>query len=386
MAEQDEQFARKRTGAIPRESLEHIRMLLHGQEIPTLEGKLAEIPLLREIHEELAEIRRVMRALAHWDLTVECAVEGALPDGLRSLQSELRQAIRRIQMIEQGDLSPQNHDMGEFSGVFNNMVIRLGNRFRELRAREESLCRMTANLQNEVDERDSTVQALQKSESRFRYLADHDPLTGVLNRRSFVERAVYELQLAISKGVFCCLAIMDIDHFKLFNDRYGHLAGDAALRHTVQAVSSGLRKMDFMGRYGGEEFVFFFTGADLARGHAICERVRKSLAAAPLRLETEEVFITASFGVTQSRLEEFSVPPEGPNFSLDNTEVIRLLVDKADRALYRAKNNGRNQVVSFSEKFSPREELHAGEFSDGKTGVEGPAPEPEKMEYFAEQQ
>jgi diguanylate cyclase (GGDEF)-like protein len=147
---------------------------------------------------------------------------------------------------------------------------------------------------------------------------------------------------------------MDIDHFKLFNDRYGHLAGDAALQHVVKVVASCLRKMDFMGRYGGEEFVFFFHGADLETGHAICDRVRKSLAAAALSLESGPVFITASFGVTMSDEEEFSVPPEVLGYSQDDTEIIRELVDNADKALYRAKQNGRNQVVSYQSGFEDR--------------------------------
>jgi diguanylate cyclase (GGDEF)-like protein len=330
-----------------RRALQHIRALLHERKAPELEQDLAEIPGLKEIHEEITEIRLVLQEYCNWNLSSEIKSRGILPGFLKSLQSNLRHIIWRIQMIEQGDLSPQKNSLGPFSDVFNNMVEHLDSTLHELRAKEETLLSMTANLQNEVNQRNSTVEALKESETELRYLANHDTLTGALNRRSFMERAAFELQVAISQNINCCLAIMDIDHFKLFNDNHGHLAGDEALRHVVKAVAACLRKMDFMGRYGGEEFVFFFHGANLKTGHAICDRVRKSLASAPLLVESGTAFITASFGVTQTTLEEFSVPPEGLDFSIENTGVIRELVNKADKALYQAKQNGRNRVVSY---------------------------------------
>jgi diguanylate cyclase (GGDEF)-like protein len=335
-------------------ALEHIKALLHGRKPPELTGDLAEIPSFRAIHEELTELRQVLQAFSHWDFTPEIESRGILPGFLKSLQSNLRLLIRRVKIIEQGDMTPQKHNLGEFSELFNHMVKQLDTTLRQLRAKEEALLSVTANLQNEVNQRNSTVQALQKSETQLRYLANHDGLTGALNRRSFMERATFELQVAISRNINCCLAIMDIDLFKQFNDRYGHLAGDEALRHLVKVVAACLRKMDFMGRYGGEEFVFFFQGANLQTGHIICDRVRKSLATTPLELESGPVCITASFGVTMTTLEEFSTPPEGLDFSVNNTDIIRDLVDKADKALYQAKKNGRNRVVSYHDALKNR--------------------------------
>jgi diguanylate cyclase (GGDEF)-like protein len=203
-----------------------------------------------------------------------------------------------------------------------------------------ALRKMAESLQSEITQRNSTVIALQEREYRFRYLATHDSLTGAMNRASFMERAIRELRSAFSTGGTCGMVMMDIDHFKKFNDTWGHLAGDEALRLVVRVISSALRKNDFLGRYGGEEFVFFFSGADMQTSIAIAERIRETIAANPIRLENGPVPITASFGVavTSSRHHE---PP--------GNELVDRLINNADMAMYQAKKAGRNRVISFSE-------------------------------------
>jgi diguanylate cyclase (GGDEF)-like protein len=203
-----------------------------------------------------------------------------------------------------------------------------------------SLRRMAESLQSEINQRNSTVIALQEREYRFRYLATHDSLTGAMNRASFKERANRELRSAFSMGNTCGVVMMDIDHFMIFNDTWGHLAGDEALRFVVNVVSSILRKNDFMGRYGGEEFVFFFGAADLETSVAIAERIRETIASKPIRLENGPVPITASFGVAVA----------GPDFDeLPGDEFIDRIINNADMAMYQAKKSGRNRVVSFPE-------------------------------------
>ncbi|MDR2516979.1 MAG: GGDEF domain-containing protein [Spirochaetaceae bacterium] len=327
--------------------LKHIHALLHRKRLPTGAAGLAEIPLFPAVHAELVEIRKTLHALAAWDLTGETAAEGVVSASLESLKGNLRGVIACLRRVGEGDLAPQGYAMGEFSVAFNGMVRQLEAAFRELRHKEENLRLAAAKLYNDLEERNFAVEALQQSESRFRYLANHDALTGILNRRSFMERAAFELRAAIAQRVNCALAMMDIDHFKRFNDQYGHLAGDEALRHTAQVMSSGLRKMDFLGRYGGEEFVFFFHGADIRMGHAISERVRKHLAASPLKLESGPVFLTASFGVTMITPDECTPSGGEPDASIDAAGIIHRLVDEADQALYQAKRGGRNQVISF---------------------------------------
>jgi diguanylate cyclase (GGDEF)-like protein len=204
----------------------------------------------------------------------------------------------------------------------------------------KALRELEDSLRDEINLRTLSMAALQERESRFRYLASHDPLTNALNRRSFMERMELELKTSQALGVPCGIVMIDLDHFKIFNDTWGHQAGDEALRHVVAIVTSLLRKNDFLCRYGGEEFVFFSGQADRNTGISIAERMREAIAGSPIQLESALVPITASFGVCiadyAAGIEEIS--PEA-------------LIHNADIALYRAKAEGRNCVVCFD--FNP---------------------------------
>jgi diguanylate cyclase (GGDEF)-like protein len=205
---------------------------------------------------------------------------------------------------------------------------------REVKALRE----LAESLRSEINQRNSSMEALQEREFRFRYMASHDSLTGAMNRGSFMSRASRELKSAMSQGILCGIIMMDIDFFKKFNDTWGHQAGDEALRHVVSLVSRVLRKNDFMGRYGGEEFIFFFNRADLNTGIAVAERAREILMNNPVNLGNGPVTITASFGVATADL---TVDP-------DKSGYIEILIRHADIALYQAKNAGRNRVVCYS--------------------------------------
>ncbi|MDR2193805.1 MAG: GGDEF domain-containing protein [Treponema sp.] len=184
-------------------------------------------------------------------------------------------------------------------------------------------------------------QILQERETHLQYLANHDPLTGAINRRAFMERACIEIEKNVQNHVPCGVVMIDIDFFKKFNDTYGHIAGDKALCHLVQVISASMRKNDFLGRYGGEEFLFFFCNADKKTGIAIAERFRKALETSPVQLETGSIFITASFGVA-------AIGDKDTENGI-NEEFMEKFIDRADQALYQAKNSGRNKVVSFDE-------------------------------------
>jgi diguanylate cyclase (GGDEF)-like protein len=252
-----------------------------------------------------------------------------------------------MQMAEKGDFSRQLDCPGELAEAFNKMIVKLNAALYDLQRKEETLLIMTRNLQNEVSMRSSAVEALQESELRFRHLASHDSLTGILNRRSFMERVSHELQLPSQRDIPRCIAIMDIDHFKHFNDNYGHVSGDEALKHVVMVCLEGLRKHDFLGRYGGEEFVFFLGNADLETGLRVAERLRKALESSPVNIDTGPVQVTASFGVAPINRAE--LPAQGPD--QENIDFIRTVIDRADRALYKAKRSGRNRVVAYDPEF-----------------------------------
>jgi diguanylate cyclase (GGDEF)-like protein len=320
-------------------ALEHIRRLLKDDGIPQLPEDMAGNPVVVEIHGEIKALREVLRGFSQGDLSREIETQGVISEYVKTLQAHLRKMIWQVQVVEQGDFAPQVQFMGEFFTAFNDVVTHLDLTLQDLRRKEKALTAMTENLQQEVSLRNSVVETLQESESRFKYLASHDALTGALNRRSFIERSAAELQMAMVRKIPCCMVMMDIDHFKIFNDTYGHLAGDDALRHTVRLISSTLRRNDFMGRYGGEEFVLLLNGADLDTGIAVAERVRESLASAPVMLDLGPVPISASFGVS------LAADPDDP----EDKNYVQTLINNADIAMYQAKKTGRNRVVYFGQ-------------------------------------
>ncbi|MED5407051.1 MAG: ammonium transporter [Pseudomonadota bacterium] len=165
------------------------------------------------------------------------------------------------------------------------------------------------------------------------WLAQHDPLTGCLNRRTWFEafgQAITEL----NDGSRCGLAMLDIDLFKRVNDTYGHTSGDAAIQHVVQKISDQIGNEVSLGRFGGEEFVVFLvlTEKAIAEGQpgieALMEQVRGTLEGSPLEVEEGPIHLTISIGATDYR------SGETPGDTLQ----------RADDALYAAKAAGRNQV------------------------------------------
>jgi diguanylate cyclase (GGDEF)-like protein len=323
--------------------LDHVLKLLRDETMPEIPDEFAEIPALREIHRELGTIREILASFSKGDLSPKISARGMVFDCLKALGSQLKSLITRMRMAGKGDFSRQMDYPGELADAFNSMIVKLNATLCDLRKKEETLLIMTRNLQNEVSLRSSAVEALQESELRFRHLASHDSLTGILNRRSFMERASHELRLVSRQDIPRCVAIMDIDHFKHFNDNYGHVNGDEVLKHVVVVCSEGLRKHDFLGRYGGEEFVFFLGNTDLDTGLRVAERLRKALESSPVNIDTGPVRVTASFGVAP--LVRSELPAQATD--QENIDFIRTVIDRADRALYKAKRSGRNRVVAY---------------------------------------
>ncbi len=164
----------------------------------------------------------------------------------------------------------------------------------------------------------------------------HEPLTGLYNRRHFMERLASELGASQRHGRALSLLLVDIDHFKRVNDEHGHLAGDEALKTTAFVIQGAVRKEDVVARFGGEEFVVLSRETGLVGAKALAERVRRAVERSRCAFEGVEIAVTVSVGVTVSS----SLTPFEPG----RTEVQILAA--ADRALYRAKQNGRNTVVA----------------------------------------
>lgn len=159
-----------------------------------------------------------------------------------------------------------------------------------------------------------------------------DPLTGLRTRRGMQEALEREQNRFRRTGQVFCIAICDIDKFKGINDTYGHDVGDRVLAATAAAVSRGIRSFDEAFRMGGEEFLICLKESGLAEGYQVIERLRVDLMRSPVTLpDGRVVAVTASFGLVEAEAD----------LSLDE------LVVRADRALYQAKNAGRNRVVRY---------------------------------------
>jgi diguanylate cyclase (GGDEF)-like protein len=160
--------------------------------------------------------------------------------------------------------------------------------------------------------------------------ASHDDLTGMFNRRMVVEMLVREHARALREGAFLSVGLLDIDDFKRVNDSYGHPAGDAVLQEVARRIKVSLRKHDVSGRYGGEEFLIVLPGCDARATAVIAERVRSQMSATPMKALAHEIHVTVSIGVASARI-------------LPGANEQTLIAD-ADRALYRAKVQGRDRV------------------------------------------
>jgi two-component system cell cycle response regulator len=166
--------------------------------------------------------------------------------------------------------------------------------------------------------------------------AFHEPLTGLYNRRHFMDRLGAEMAAAQRHERALSLLLIDIDHFKAVNDKFGHLAGDEALKMIAHVLKGSARKEDILARLGGEEFVVLSRETALPGGRALAERIRKAVERSRYAWEGQDIKLTVSIGVTVSiGLTEFK---PGRN--------DRELLAAADKALYQAKQAGRNCVVA----------------------------------------
>ena len=186
-----------------------------------------------------------------------------------------------------------------------------------------------------VSQRVSIHLELKRQRELLSTLALVDGLTGIPNRRSFDERLDLEWRRAARTGERLCLAMIDIDRFKAFNDTFGHLAGDECLRRVASVMSEALtRAGDFVARYGGEEFACILMSIDEPGLLAVCEKLRATVASLRIPHEASRVepYVTISIGAASCT----------PTKDTEPESIIAL----ADEQLYRAKSEGRNRVSS----------------------------------------
>ena len=191
---------------------------------------------------------------------------------------------------------------------------------------------LEANFAATSEELDNIRDSLKAAEQR----SNTDALTGLANRHSMDEFLRLAQIAAMEKDEALSVFLIDIDHFKKFNDDYGHQVGDQVLRLVAKVLQEGVREVDLAARYGGEELIAVLPGADLEACSSVAERIRRRIAEAKLtrRATGKEIgSITVSIGVAQFRL----------------AESADAMIERCDRGLYQAKRLGRNRTVTETE-------------------------------------
>jgi diguanylate cyclase (GGDEF)-like protein len=169
----------------------------------------------------------------------------------------------------------------------------------------------------------------ERTELRHKTAAMIDPLTGLLNRRAFLADAEALLQQQIARDRPIAVLLIDLDHFKSINDRFGHAVGDKVLQIFANTARASLRQTDLVGRLGGEEFTVVLADASMDNAYLVADRLRKAFAAAAAVADGEPLYATASVGVS---------------VIVDPRQDLTKLITLADQALYLAKARGRNRV------------------------------------------
>lgn len=173
---------------------------------------------------------------------------------------------------------------------------------------------------------------LQKANAQLHQISRTDGLTGLLNRKTWEQSLRHEFKRFQRYHHACSLIMFDIDHFKRVNDNYGHPAGDEVIRRTASTLLAGLRDSDVAGRYGGEEFAVILVDTDAAGAKVVAERLRTKIEASSVTYEKNIINYTISLGIA-----ELTTKITDPT----------MWIDTADRGLYNAKRNGRNQVMIY---------------------------------------
>jgi diguanylate cyclase (GGDEF)-like protein len=169
---------------------------------------------------------------------------------------------------------------------------------------------------------------------QVQHLAITDPLTNLHNRRYFFEAARIEMDRAQRYERPLSIIMLDIDHFKLVNDTYGHLAGDRVLTTVAARCLEKLRSIDLSARYGGEEFVFLLPETDIERAHQVAGRLRAVLMDEPIDASEHQIAISVSLGLAEMG---------------NNCFDLQGLIHRADQALYVTKDTGRGRITAWAE-------------------------------------
>jgi diguanylate cyclase len=245
------------------------------------------------------------------------ALDRAVQDHVRDIESSVRNATSigdLKQSVQQRLDALRSHLEGYRSAE--------GERQQQLNQQLSTLTTRLGALENEASE-------LRKRISAERSQALLDPLTGIPNRLAYQERSMQELARWKRFKTPLCLFVWDVDNFKSINDTYGHKAGDKVLTTIARLLHTQIRETDFLARYGGEEFVMLTSGAELNAARELAEKLRQAVATCGFHFRGEAVTITISCGIGTFR----------------DGDTAESVFERADKAMYRAKQAGRNQIA-----------------------------------------
>ncbi|MEN8640964.1 GGDEF domain-containing protein [Pseudomonas sichuanensis] len=245
----------------------------------------------------------------------------------RELDSQLREQVDGLQSSVQGaaDVDSLKHIL---EGRLEGLLLTMDDHQHERDRREQELASRLHGLAERVASMEQEALGYREHLEEQRQKAMIDPLTGLPNRAAWSERVEQEVLDWHENGGHLAMAILDLDHFKRINDGYGHLAGDKVLKIVADQLRKRLRGRDFIARFGGEEFVLLLPQTSPPAAVQVAEALRAAIEACPFHFKGERVVITTSIGLSAFR------PGERGD------QVLK----RADEALYRAKDKGRNRV------------------------------------------
>jgi len=180
---------------------------------------------------------------------------------------------------------------------------------------------------------------LKAAQAKLLEVAMSDPLTGSMNRRFLMESAKREMLRTRRTGQPLAVMMLDIDHFKTINDTWGHGTGDEAIVVLARTLSGAIRGSDLLGRMGGDEFALLLPGADTNKALTVAKKLRDAVAAAEIKVGSSTLHMTISLGVAEL---------------MATDESVTTAFDRADQALYQAKQSGRNRACSWTEELPPQ--------------------------------
>ncbi|QXI53598.1 diguanylate cyclase [Pseudomonas alvandae] len=274
---------------------------------------------LQRLNDRLESFQNTLRAASE-DHADHSSASREMDTQIREQVDGLQNSVQQADDLESLKHVLENHLEG-LLGTMDQHQKQRDLREQEVSARLKSLAERVALM-----EQDALIVRENLEEQRQKALVD--PLTGLPNRAAWSERLEREVEQWQRHGNSLLIAMLDLDHFKRINDNYGHLAGDRVLKLIASVLRKRIRGGDFIARFGGEEFVLLVPDTPLAAGAKLAEALRAAIEACPFHFKGEPVTVTVSMGMTAFKPGEHS----------------DLVLKRADQALYRAKNAGRNRV------------------------------------------